>query len=865
MRRAARSAPVSPSGRPIPPPPGGAPLSSTGKPIPPPPGQGGRGSVAPRGSGGPGGPRSSGPSMRPAGGQRAPSGGGPGGGFSGRGGGFGPRPVAVPVAVRVAVPVVVPVVVPAVAPADAAVRRTGARPDRARVGAVAATVKSCSRSRRRRTRTRRHPIPEGVVVVERLDDTARARAEAEPHRGRRRALPHAAGRDGHGDAVADRRHDRAVRGRGRCRDPPRRSRRGAGGRAPEAPRHRRRGGRRRDATLADRPPVITVMGHVDHGKTKLLDHIRNANVVAGEAGGITQHIGAYQVVKDGRTITFIDTPGPRGVHRHAGPRRARPPTSSCSSSPPTTASCRRRSRRSNHAKAAEVPIVVAINKIDREQANPERVMQQLSEQGLDPDAVERRHRDGAGVRAPGPRRRRPARHACCVTADVEDLKANPDGRAQGVVLEAHLDVGRGPVATVLVQRGTLKVGDPLVAGPAWGRVRALINDKGEQVKEAGPSTPVEVLGLSDVADAGDDFVVAPEEQVGPQRGRDARALAARCRPRARRARDVDRRPARGHLRADPVRRGGHAQPRRQGRRHRFARSAHREPAEARARRRASCRSSTARVGGITQYDIQLAAASNATIIGFNVRPDRKARELAEREGVEIRTYEIIYQVIEDIENAMLGLLAPEYEEVVTGEAEVREVFSRATCRRGRRLLRAVRHDHPRLEGALPPRGHDHLEGRDHVAASASRTTCARCRPASSAVSACPTSRTSRPATSSRPTRTARSRAPDGPGSNRRRGRGCAGLRAAPARRPLAEGEASGRQADRRGCPPSVRGQRGRGRITRTCGSEPRSRMAVVSGTESQARDVLDAVERFVWSFPEVEVVDATLRWMEVER
>jgi len=427
-----------------------------------------------------------------------------------------------------------------------------------------------------------------------------------------------------------------------------------------------------EIALVERPPVITVMGHVDHGKTKLLDSIRNANVVAGEAGGITQHIGAYQVDKGGRVITFIDTPG----HEAFTAMRARGAqatdivvlvVAADDGVMPQTVEAL------NHAKAAEVPIVVAINKIDREQANPDRVMQQLSEQGLiptqwngDTEMVQVSALQGLGVDD--------LLDTLLLTADVEDLKANPAGRAQGVVLEAHLDVGRGPVATVLVQRGTLKVGDALVAGPAWGRVRALIDDKGEQIREAGPSTPVEVLGLSDVADAGDDFVVAPEERVARnvaetrehwQRvaglGRDAHAMSTGAR-----LEDIFDQIQSGEaatlnlvLKADvtgslEALTGSLLKLERDDVRLSFVHRA---------------------VGGITQYDIQLAAASNATIIGFNVRPDRKARELAEREGVEIRTYEIIYQVIEDIQNAMLGLLAPEFEEVVTGEAEVREIFS----------------------------------------------------------------------------------------------------------------------------------------------------------------------------------------------
>jgi translation initiation factor IF-2 len=327
----------------------------------------------------------------------------------------------------------------------------------------------------------------------------------------------------------------------------------------------------------------------------------------------------------------------------------------------------------NHAKAADVPIVVAINKVDREQANPDRVMQQLSEHGLvptqwngDTEMVQISALQNLGIDD--------LLDVLLITADLEELTANPDARAQGVVLEAHLDVGRGPVATVLVQRGTLKVGDPMVAGPAWGRVRALINDKGEQVKEAGPSMPVAVLGLSEVADAGDDFVVAPEERVARnvaetrehwQRvaglGRDAHAMSSGAR-----LEDIFEQIQSGEaatlnlvLKADVT---GSLEALTES-----LRKLERPDVKLAFVHRA--------VGGITENDIQLAAASNATIIGFNVRPDRNARELADRENVEIRTYEIIYQVLSDIENAMLGLLAPEFEEVVTGEAEVREIFS----------------------------------------------------------------------------------------------------------------------------------------------------------------------------------------------
>jgi translation initiation factor IF-2 len=424
-------------------------------------------------------------------------------------------------------------------------------------------------------------------------------------------------------------------------------------------------------SLPHRAPVITVMGHVDHGKTKLLDRIRNANVVAGEAGGITQHIGAYQVDKDGRPLTFIDTPG----HEAFTAMRARGAEATDivvlvvaaddGVMPQTLEAIA-------HAKAAEVPIVVAVNKIDRENADPNRVMQQLSEHGLVPEAwggdtivCEVSALVGTGIDE--------LLENLLIVSEVEDLRANPDGRARGVVVEAHLDIGRGPVASVLVQRGTLRVGDPLVAGAAWGRIRALINDKGEQVKEAGPSTPVEVLGLSDVPLAGDDFVVAPDE-------RKARSVAE---TRERWVREA----ARGRD-ASVVSQGGRLEDI-------FAQIQAGEQATLNLIVKADVQGSLEAVteslkklerpevkvgfvlrgvGGISESDIQLAATSSATIIGFNVRPGRQAREMADTEGVEIRTYEIIYKLLEDVEAALIGMLEPEFEEVVTGEAEVREVF-----------------------------------------------------------------------------------------------------------------------------------------------------------------------------------------------
>ena len=419
-----------------------------------------------------------------------------------------------------------------------------------------------------------------------------------------------------------------------------------------------------------RPPVITVMGHVDHGKTTLLDRIRNANVVAGEAGGITQHIGAYQVLKDGHPITFIDTPG----HAAFTKMRARGAqvtdivvlmvAADDGVMPQTIEAI-------SHARAAEVPIVVAINKVDKENADVQRVLAQLAEQELVPESwggdticVEMAAQQGLGVDD--------LLEQLTLVAEVEELTANPTGRAKGVVLEANLDTGRGPVATILVDKGTLKVGDPIVAGGSWGRVRAMIDDKGQRVKEAGPSSPVQVLGLQTVPNAGEEFRVAPDERtartVGEAREQRLRAKAQRGDARVQRGvklEDVFTQIQAGEVatlnlvvKADV-----------QGSLEAVTESLRRLE-----RDEVKLAFVHRAVGGVTENDISLASATNATIIGFNVRPDRKARDLAESEKVEIRTYEVIYKLLEDIEAAMVGMLAPEYEEVVTGEAEVREIF-----------------------------------------------------------------------------------------------------------------------------------------------------------------------------------------------
>ena len=419
-----------------------------------------------------------------------------------------------------------------------------------------------------------------------------------------------------------------------------------------------------------RPPVITIMGHVDHGKTTVLDKIRHANVVAGEAGGITQHIGAYQVEQNGNRITFLDTPG----HAAFTQMRARGADATDivvlvvaaddGVMPQTIEAI-------DHARAADVPIVVAVNKVDKDNADPQRVLSQLAEHQLVPESwggdtivVEMSATQDLGIDD--------LLEQLIVVAELEELTANPSGRAKGVVLEAKLDVGRGPVATVLVDKGELKVGDPIVAGAAWGRVRAMINDKGEQVKSAGPSTPVQVLGLAAVPEAGDEFRAAPDERTARIVG-EARDYRLRMR----------------HQRGDArVKTGTKLEDI-------FAQIQSGETATLNLVLKADVHGSLEAVteslrkldrpeveltfvhravGGITENDISLAATTNATIIGFNVRPDRKARELADVQNVEIRTYEIIYKLLEDIEQAMVGMLAPEYEEVVTGEAEVREIF-----------------------------------------------------------------------------------------------------------------------------------------------------------------------------------------------
>ena len=424
-----------------------------------------------------------------------------------------------------------------------------------------------------------------------------------------------------------------------------------------------------EADQRPRPPVVTVMGHVDHGKTLLLDRIRSTDVVAGEAGGITQHIGAYQVEWQGHRITFIDTPG----HAAFTAMRARGAqvtdivilvvAADDGVMPQTIEAI-------DHAKAADVPIIVAVNKMDRPDADPQRVLQQLSERELVPEAwggdtivVEVSALQGTGIDD--------LLEQIVLVAEVEELTARVEGEARGVVLEANLEAGRGPVATVIVQQGTLRVGDPVVAGAAWGKVKALVDDRGDHIKEALPSTPVQVLGFSEPPHAGDEMRAAKDlaraRTLGEARAQRFRLSGHKPVAAATGAKleDLFEQISRGEtatlnivLKADV-----------QG-----SLEAVTESLKRLERDDVKLSFVLRGIGGITENDVQLAAASNATIIGFNVRPDKRARDLAEASDVEIRTYEIIYKLLEDLEAAMLGLLSPVYEEVVTGEAEVREVF-----------------------------------------------------------------------------------------------------------------------------------------------------------------------------------------------
>jgi translation initiation factor IF-2 len=423
--------------------------------------------------------------------------------------------------------------------------------------------------------------------------------------------------------------------------------------------------------LMSRPPVVTVMGHVDHGKTRLLDTIRKANVREGEAGGITQHIGAYQVLTelDGneRLVTFIDTPG----HEAFTAMRARGAKATDLAilvvaaddgvMPQTVEAI-------NHAQAADVPIVVAVNKIDKEGANPDKIRQQLTEYGLvaeeyggDTMFVDISAKQGTNIDA--------LLDAVLLTADAAlDLRANPDMDAQGVAIEAHLDRGRGPVATVLIQRGTLRVGDSIVAGDAYGRVRRMVDEHGEDVLEAMPSRPVQVVGFTSVPGAGDNLLVVDEDRIARQiadrrNARKRNALAAKSRKRIS-LEDLDS-ALKETSQLNLILKGDNS-----GTVEALEEALHGIQIDDEVQLRVIDRG----VGGVTETNVNLAAASNAIIIGFNVRAEGKATELANREGVDIRYYSVIYQAIDEVEKALKGMLKPIYEEVELGKAEIRAMF-----------------------------------------------------------------------------------------------------------------------------------------------------------------------------------------------
>jgi translation initiation factor IF-2 len=425
----------------------------------------------------------------------------------------------------------------------------------------------------------------------------------------------------------------------------------------------------RPEDLVPRPPVVTIMGHVDHGKTSLLDYVRKANVVAGEAGGITQHIGAYRVtLPDGREITFLDTPG----HQAFTAMRARGAqvtdivvlvVSADDGVMPQTIEA------ISHARNANVPIIVAVNKIDLPQANPSHVKQQLLQHGVvleefggDVLSAEISAKKGTNVQQ--------LLDAVLLQAEIKELKANPSRRAVGTVVEAQLDPGKGPVATVLVQKGTLHVGDDFICGLFSGRVRALLDERGKAVKEAGPAIPVQVLGMEGVPQAGDELLVV-------ENATDAREVAQRRQRLDREAKS--RRTSRGGVSLEDFMSqaaGGEVRNLRI-----LIKADQGGPAEALADALGQLSTSEVKVevvhrgvGAITESDILLAKASGAIIIGFHVRPDNNARTAAEREGVDVRLYRIIYEAVNDVRAALEGLLRPEEREVILGEAEVREIF-----------------------------------------------------------------------------------------------------------------------------------------------------------------------------------------------
>ncbi len=420
-----------------------------------------------------------------------------------------------------------------------------------------------------------------------------------------------------------------------------------------------------EENLQGRSPVVVVMGHVDHGKTSLLDKIRHANVAEGEAGGITQHIGAYQIEINGKPITFLDTPG----HEAFTSMRARGAmvtdiailvvAADDGIMPQTVEAI-------NHAKAAEVPIIVAINKMDKEGANPDRIKQQLTDHGLlfeewggDTIICEISAKTGKGIDN--------LLEMVVLTAEMRELKANPNRLGKGTVIEARLDKGRGPIATVLVQNGTLKQGDVIIAGTAVGRVRTMVNDKGDRLTEAGPSVPVEITGLSEAPGAGDVFNAVEDERMARELVDERKHQSKQTTGGERKVtlEDLFSQIQQGEIKELAVIVKADVQ---------GSAEAIKASLEKLSNDEVRVRVIHNGVGAINESDIMLASTSNAIIVGFNVRPEPSARDSAARAGVDMRMYRIIYECIEEIESAMKGLLAPKYREVLLGHAEVRQIY-----------------------------------------------------------------------------------------------------------------------------------------------------------------------------------------------
>lgn len=421
-----------------------------------------------------------------------------------------------------------------------------------------------------------------------------------------------------------------------------------------------------DPDAIERPAVVTIMGHVDHGKTTLLDSIRNTKVTAGEAGGITQHIGAYQIENNGKKITFLDTPG----HAAFTTMRARGAqvtditilvvAADDGVMPQTIEAI-------NHAKEADVPTIVAVNKVDKPTANPDRVMQELTEYGLIPEDwggdtifVPLSALNGDGIDD--------LLEMIGLVAEVQELKANPDKQAVGTVIEAELDKSRGPAASLLVQNGTLHVGDSIVVGNTYGRVRAMVNDLGQRIKTAGPSTPVEITGINDVPQAGDRFVIFKDEKQARRIGEarhEANVIQQRQESKNVSLDNLFEQMKQGEMKDLNVIIKGDVQ----GSVEALAASLMKIDVEG-----VNVRIIHTAVGAINESDVTLANASNGIIVGFNVRPDAGAKRAAEAENVDMRLHRVIYNVIEEIESAMKGLLDPDFEEQVIGQAEVRQTF-----------------------------------------------------------------------------------------------------------------------------------------------------------------------------------------------